>query len=31
MLYVFETGEYCIECSRKQSKSWSVYLQTRWI
>ena len=31
MLYVFETGEYCIECSRKQAKTWSVYLQTRWM
>ena len=31
LLYVFETGEFCIECSRKQAKTWSVYLQTRWI
>ena len=30
LLYVFETGEFCIECSRKQAKTWSVYLQTRW-
>ena len=31
LLYVFETGELCIECSRKQAKTWSVSLQTRWI
>ena len=31
LLYVFETGEFCIECSRKQAKTWSVSLQTRWI
>ena len=31
LLYVFEVGEFCIECSRKQTKSWSLRLQTRWV
>ena len=31
LLYVFETGEFCIESSRKQAKTWSAYLQTRWM
>jgi len=31
LLYVFEVGEFCIECSRKQAKTWWLPLQTRWI
>ena len=31
MLYVFEDGEFCIECSRKQPKKWSLRLQTGWM
>jgi len=31
LLYVFEVGEFCIECSRKHAKTWSLPLQIRWM